>query len=66
MTPLEANYEETAKLKQDNFSVGEFWVVCDGVRVTFAKQREGSPATQAITIPVEDARELIKFLTTEQ
>lgn len=66
MTPLEADNEQLAALERDNYEVGDFWILTDGYRVTIAEQPAGSPASQSIVIPIEVARELLGFMTTDQ
>lgn len=67
MSPMEANtLNKVLKLKRDNISKGDYWILTDGTNVCICNQRSGEQATQSISIPSKYFNRLIEWYITQQ
>lgn len=66
-SPLEATSNaKVCRLKSDNHSTKDYWIITDGCNVTVCKQRNGESAEESITIPLKDFNRLIKWYVKPQ
>ncbi len=67
MSPMDANtFKKVIGLRSDNFSTEEFWILTDILTVTLAKQKNGEPSTQKITMPRAEFNRLIRWYIRDQ
>lgn len=68
MRPYDMNGDEEndSGITDDNKSLGDFWMITDGFRVTLAEQKEGEAPTQYITIPRATFNKFIDWYMRDQ
>lgn len=67
MTPKEAtNQSKMLRLKSDNYSTKDFWILINNDSVVIAKQKDGEPLQAKITIPRSDFNRMIKWYLNPQ
>lgn len=65
--PIDATWNQLAKMRRDNVDTPDFWCMVDGCgEITIAQQKSGEPATAMITMPRSVMKRFIKFLVTPQ
>lgn len=62
--PIDATFDELCGIPRDNDETEGFWWQLDGETLAITQQRDGQQAEAAIVMPIADAREMVKFLTT--
>lgn len=60
------NDNQVCRLGRDNMTVGDFWIITDGYRVTIAAQKIGARPTEKITIPRGTFNRFVRFYTRQQ
>lgn len=64
--PIDATTDEVAAMKRDGDETENFWWSVDGKKLAIYEQRLGEKCANEITMPIEDARKMIEWLTTPQ
>ena len=53
-------------LAEDNYWLGDYWILHSGNTVTIAQQQKGSEPTQSITIPRQTFNSMVDWMMREQ
>lgn len=63
---MNASFAMLCKMRRDNYSTRDHWLLTDGSEVTLCKQRNGEPAEASISMPRSEFNRLVRFYITEQ
>lgn len=67
LAPIKAKKDiQILRLKTDNYSTDDFWILLNGDTVNIHEQRSGEKSKQNITIPRKDFDRLVKWYLREQ
>jgi len=67
MSPAEARTtDQICALGRDNLTIGDFWILADGYRVTIAKQKPEEAATQSVTVPRSEFNRMVRWYVRPQ
>lgn len=61
LSPMDARGEDVLKLQLDNKSLKHCWMLTDGYEVTIAKQTNGEPAKEMVTLSPREMKKLIEW-----
>lgn len=67
LAPIKAKKDiQIIRLKTDNYSTDDFWILLNKDTVNIHEQRSGETSKQNITIPRKDFDRLVKWYLREQ
>lgn len=62
ISPMDASSVSTiVRMRSDNASAGDYWIIHDGSIVTLAHQKVGGMCTESVNIPRKDFNRLIRW-----